>query len=905
MFKTKKQIIITASFILGTVLALIVYFGLIMSGAINLLQKNLIFTSGSKEIEYVPDTTIICHEYTLESGTLYYGHYAEVTYFSSLSTVGSVLNDFTVTIYDSNDNVVTSKYDITLVPGTLSMRGIPIKIQTGSASKMYDSQPLENGEWGILSGGLFDGHEIEINMISSRDVVGVSDNDFNMVVFDADGVDVTHYYALQKELGILEVTPKTISITTGASIMEYDGTTLKNSNYSVSSQVIDGHQLYLKTTGEIDIIGTAINTIEWRVDDANGVDVSSNYLPSVTYGELEIVQKNISVFTVDLEKIYDGVELSIDLFDDLHVSVAGLLINHKYSIVNYNRLKNVGTLENRVTLQIFDANDNDVTYNYKVNEFFGTLEVTTKTISYETCSVTKVYDGLPLFNSQLIMDESVLATGHNYSIKSYTSETYVGSYKNYVSIEIVDADGIDVTKNYEISSIYGTLTIFAREITITSQSFNFVYSGYEYIVNDISNNVLGGTGNILEEDIFSVYFYGSITYVGSIYNIPTIIFENVDSELNYNITYECGIINVLKQTVYVQTGSNSYLHDDLEHSYEYATIRSDFFNGVIEEDFENYLLKIDNFVVVKNLGTYYNTADIKLFDTQNFELVVIWGGLTIYDEGKELIVISPINITVGVVNFTVNADGFYETNNNLNGLEALLERGYTYKATVSGSISGIGFSSIEIVSFTLYDPSGNINCEMSTLEGIIISEDFTFQIKTGVIAMSDITITAWSESIVKVYDGTPLNAYDGYYFINGDENLPTGYIALIVGQITNVGTITPMLKIYDIAGDDVTHYYNVDANLGQLTIEKVNITFDFGDIIADEYQNLNDLNAIPNYTMYEFIGSITVEFAGTAGGPESFVNISASNTSIRIFDSNGNDITTNFNIKYSGSVRVD
>ena len=122
-----------------------------------------------------------------------------------------------------------------------------------------------------------------------------------------------------------------------------------------------------------------------------------------------------------------------------------------------------------------------------------------------------------------------------------------------------------------------------------------------------------------------------------------------------------------------------------------------------------------------------------------------------------------------------NAGTTLRPENVIVGLDALLEKGYTYEATVSGERSLPGISKSYIESFVLYDKNG-----------YDVTDEFTIIKKPGKIQiyMKEILVTTGSAS--KTYDGSAL--VNTEYSLSGDL-LARHEIALIecVGTLTNVG----------------------------------------------------------------------------------------------------------------------
>lgn len=898
MFKTKKRIIVIASIIGAVATALIVYFILIISGAINLIQTNLIFTSGSKEIDYSPNVSVVCHEAELESGNLRFGHYYKVDYLSTLTEIGSIDNEFVVTIYDSNGNVVTSKYEITLVPGTLTIKGIPIKIQSDSNEKVYDGTELICDSWWLLSGNFLAGHRFFVEVTSSATTVGVVDNDFMFVVLDENDLDVTRFYSLEKVLGKLTITEKSVSVMTASDEKSYDGQKLTHAGYTVLTDVIYGHTIHIETVGEIIDVGKTNNGIIWYVLDANNNDVSNNYTINLNAGTLEVKQRTIELFSESETHTYDGEEFSHPIG-----TVEGLLDGHNFEVIDSAKLTDVGIMENWLTIVILDQDKTAVTSSYNISTNFGCITVFKKMISIKGESDEKVYDGTPLIN-ETFTPQSNFVTGHEPKIVSNTELTIPGSVQNILSFMIFDEYKNDVTANYEITVLPGILTVTKREIVITTPCFNLVYDTSLVYFNTLDNNVA-----LYDEvfDKFYINFVGVGDVVGSYLNQITIEFENEEASNYYDIKINEGTVTINKQTIYIQTASASaeYAND----SFLSACSSVIYINDVgytVYDDFYSGIFEIYNYIIVKELGVYRNTATVKLLDSENYELIVTWGGLTVWESSKGPLSISPKDIYVGVSSNTVYASSVYGTNENLKGLDALLTLGYSYEATVSGEINSIGYASTTITSFVLRDKTGEIVAMM--IGGQVESDEYKINVNQGIMVMSDVTITVTGGVAAKQYDGTALTITTSDINVSGAESIQKlGYTIDIIGSITNVGTMNPYVVVYNQYGEDVTKLFHIINSVSILEVKKSSFTIDLGDLTVTNDLDLSSITIDKNNcstSYHSVIGYYDISLFGKSGEQYSKTIIDSSNAIVKIYDKDGNDITSNFEIKYLGWIIV-
>ena len=116
--------------------------------------------------------------------------------------------------------------------------------------------------------------------------------------------------------------------------------------------------------------------------------------------------------------------------------------------------------------------EEDVTGNYDLSEVYGSLGVTKATLTVTSDSSSKVYDGTAL------TDEGYTYTGFLAStdtiVATYTgSQLAVGSSDNVFSVKVMRGEE-DVTGNYDLSEVYGSLGVTQATVTGTSDSYSKV-----------------------------------------------------------------------------------------------------------------------------------------------------------------------------------------------------------------------------------------------------------------------------------------------------------------------------------------------------------------------------------------------------------------------------------------------
>ena len=166
--------------------------------------------------------------------------------------------------------------------------------------------------------------------------------------------------------------------------------------------------------------------------------------------------QRITIESISASKVYDGTPLTAT---GLEIVEGSLLPGHRLSVVDSVAFTNVGIRDNTLRVKILDENGNDVSKEYLIGYEYGTLEIVSKHLTIETGSATKPYDGTPLICHDYTQEG--LLPGHTISIGYYAGkQTDPGRSDNAVeNVQIFDEHGKDVTHNYAIELIFGTLRV--------------------------------------------------------------------------------------------------------------------------------------------------------------------------------------------------------------------------------------------------------------------------------------------------------------------------------------------------------------------------------------------------------------------------------------------------------------
>ena len=438
------------------------------NGTLTVAKRNITISAKPVTSEYT-GSAINATEYVITSGSLVDGDTVKsVEYTGGPVNVGTgTSTPSAAVIVDANGNDVTANYNITYSGAevTVSKYSGEVVITAKDATKPYDGSALTASNDVTVSDTVDATVSGEATVPGKDGTAKIGD----YVIKNAAGEKVNDNYANIKLVdGKLSVTKRDITVTTGSASKAYDKTALttKADDYSITSgSLVSGQKLTLALSGTQTEPGSSKNTVKegsLKISDEQGRDYTAYYNVTIKEGTLEVTGVKvieISIKATSAKKVYDGTELTANSYD----VISGELESGDTLVVEYSgSITNAGTTANKIVkVTAKDANGKDVTAKYKISTQDGTLEITKAPLTVTAKSAEKVYDGKALTANTCEVKGS-LAKGHKISATVTGSQTQIGSSKNKASnVKIVDANGNDVTSNYEITYVEGTLTVKA------------------------------------------------------------------------------------------------------------------------------------------------------------------------------------------------------------------------------------------------------------------------------------------------------------------------------------------------------------------------------------------------------------------------------------------------------------
>lgn len=475
-------------------------FALLATGTIKTDPIELVYSVHDAEKIY-DGTPLKATDYRLDRGALLAGHMAEVEVLGSQTDVGSSYSDLSVKIYDSQGYNVTSDYSIKVIVGelTVSKRAVKVsmpsqKVVYNGSKVLFEEYTVDESEYELVSGHRIYG-STEAKLLNVGDRLP---SDLKPLVFDIAGNEVTKNYEIDFTMGEIEVIPRGISVRPVSFEKVYDGTALSitGEDYEfLEGSLVEGQWAKCVINKDLDNEITDAGEKETQITSfkiyeyVNGeeTEVTGNYdVATYETGLLKVTPRKLTITAPGGSWIYDGNPHSIENNAPVE-SADGLAATDVILSVFYSgRITNVGTVPSSISEITFNCLES----NYDIEMKEGKLEVTPYELTVLTESAEWYYTGLPESAPEIHYttpygEDKLANEEHTIDIvpgTSFPEISQVGSVKNVYRCRIADKNNVNVTDNYQITYVYGTLTVNKMPVTISlGVQDDIVYDGEEHM----------------------------------------------------------------------------------------------------------------------------------------------------------------------------------------------------------------------------------------------------------------------------------------------------------------------------------------------------------------------------------------------------------------------------------------
>ena len=259
-----------------------------------------------------------------------------------------------------------------------------------------------------------------------------------------------------------KVTPKEYTVTTDSATKIYSGTAL-TAGGKVEG-IVSGETVEFTTTGSQTEVGTSKNTYElvWKSAKATNYTLAKESIGKLTVKAKSIVpddkdtpesEKTGITVNEPSDSKYDGKEHKEVLTVTDTKTGKELVAGTDYSVTYSSDLVNAGTV--KVTVAGLG--------NYS-GSFTKTYKITKRSVTLTSATVSKVYDGSALTNTDIAVSGDGFVEGEGASYGVTGSQTEVGNSANSFEYKLNEKT---LASNYNITKVVGTLTITAAPAPVT------------------------------------------------------------------------------------------------------------------------------------------------------------------------------------------------------------------------------------------------------------------------------------------------------------------------------------------------------------------------------------------------------------------------------------------------------
>ena len=770
------------------------------------------------------------------------------------------IDRFSISITDKKGNDRMAGYVIVDTPKTsLTVKPRSLQVTVQDASKVYDDIALTYDGYEISKGSLLEGDRLIAVFRDSQTAAGTRTNVPELRVMSGN-VDVTGFYSINVRSGKLTVEQRPLMIRTGSATFTYSGIPMSHHDYTVdpSTSLVEGHNLTVLGGATILDCGTAENLLNFAVRNLWGGDVTANYSVFVEAGTLSMTPREVTVHTESATLTYDGTDQSYP-----RVTVENGVGDHVVA-ANASTIRDVGSVENRMTVSFFRG-DKDISSNYLIKGYtYGTVTVVPRPITVKIADTTKIYDTTALTSDFVQVYDMGLAKGHTLSLKTTGSVVFGTAPNGYVrdSLVIRDENRRDVTRNYDVNVLDGTLTVKPRPVTISSGDASKLYDGKPLTQNTATYDPEA----LLPGHVLQYRVIGTRTDAGVSDNVidresvsVTDAATGEDVSRYYEFIFDEGTLEVLPIPITVETKSGKWVYDGKVHygSSDVTQTAGSLLKG-------HYLFWNTDALSVRDAGSIKNAVYVKIRTangtdmTHNYDITYDFGTLTV----------TPRPVTVRFPDTELVYDGKPHrvdtcVVDDSSDYGFVLKHRPVVQAKNSVSFTDAGVYPMIRCKVDVYDPS----------EGRYVTDNYDLTVLDG-------SLTIWKRPLTirldgsKVYDGKPLTEWHVTYL---DATSPADGHTLWVqpmetptDAVRMVSVIDSDIAITDVNGRDVLSNYSVMGMQGTFIVYRRDIVVRSAD--ADKVYDGSPLTAP--------FGTVSKDSAQLVAGHELLLDVFGTGTEI-------------------------
>ena len=617
---------------------------------------------------------------------------------------------------------------------------------------------------------------------------------------------------------------------------------------------VEGQTVFTLSTGDnLTISPTAVAVRDsWDAEKNSFVYVIENSdcynfeNPLKEEGNLTISKRKMIITARSEEFTYNGKAQSLNEYD-----VTGLAGSDEITAIVTGSITypEEGTVVNQLASYEFKTGDPG---NYEVTTADGALTMKNASAAITITAVDEewTYDGTAHGNDAVSVTGGSLFEGDVLVAKASGSVTSVadsaaGNNPVAAGYKIMHGD-TDVTGNYVITAVAGTLTVKQREVKVTARNKEFTYNGKAQSLNEYDVTGLVGTDEI------TAVVTGSITYPeeGTVVNQLASYEFKTGNPGNYSVTTADGALTMKNASaaITITAADGEWVYDGMAHGNDAVSVTGGmlFAGDTLVATASGSVTGVadsaaGNNPVAAGYKIMHGDADV----TGNYVITTVAGTLTVKKR----------EVTVSVRDETKEYNGSEQTGST----------GVVFENIVLGQTAIIGYVPPKGMLVNAYDNGSFDKNSFNVVDGE--GKDVTANYVLGALTAGKLTITDRSEKyqIMVTANSNTANVYDGNeksaagfetlrFTVDGNVYVVEGLTtsdprSINVCNLENAISGTAIVR--DVQGNDVTAQFIVKTTNGKLEITARTVT-----VVADgKIKDTEKKDPKLTYTVSGLLGS--------------------------------------------------
>jgi hypothetical protein len=585
-------------------------------------------------------------------------------------------------------------------------------------------------------------------LVGNYQVRGKSANNFNDYYYGS-----THFFS---------IVPKPVQVNFDQDTILYGETPRISLPLAYQDTLVSFNIEYKDFSKSSTIIETNLDDIV--ITNTQGLDVTFCYHITQVPVTLNFIPRPINVKLEGGQKLYDGTPL----MNESYQVEGSLAFEDTLQIADAPSQTTIGETPNTRAIKILNVDGDDVTHLYRINLTTETLLVTKRPLIVRSNSISKGYDGLPFLDDEFSYEivSGTLLPDHQVEVL-YSKKGLFQAMEvfNEISISVLDEGQSTVNEYYDISYVFGTLTIETRPLSVRSASADKTFDGlplsapeYEIIAGELA------TGDTIEgvcdQTILTTGFIPNTCEFSILHP------SGIDVTSSYLLNPIIGSLMIAARTVSLQILPKTAIYNG--ESLEGDDI---LFDEAQLVDGHEFIL--DDWTRVFNVGTYNNVIQWRILDEEGIPVSQQYQMNISGDENALTIQKRPLTLTTKTLTQTYNGTP----------LTVMTSTDNSDKFDVIDGDLALG-DRITVASATSLTNVGQVNNMVEVVirngNNQVVTSNYDLNINPGTLTVEPyqyISITTNNQE--KIYDDQPLITSSANAYTISPSLFPGDYISNI------------------------------------------------------------------------------------------------------------------------------